>query len=309
MRSCSTPFVCGDSIARAATSPELAAPMTFAGRIRRRALRQGLLLRRRYERHAVPDMPTSPGENVSRFCAEPFRRIAGRADRASGPTPASAACSHDDADRFVLMPSSPAKPIVAQAFADLDDPAERRELGTALFIDRPLGFFKQPAEVDATPLLSYVAFSETLAAARLREVGRLAAELDLAWSETPGKPGAIWGLGLDQIPESPRPAVSLADARKVAPDFRILRTTQSSAAAFWRCFDTRALPVADWPLVARTIVGPDKTRMTAIDAAGTVRLEFDVDPSLGYLLRGGVEVPRAGLVAENLRIPLSARVH
>ncbi|MGH7227207.1 MAG: hypothetical protein ACRELF_28660, partial [Gemmataceae bacterium] len=32
-------------------------------RIRRRALRQGWLLRRHYEGHAVPDLPTSPGEN------------------------------------------------------------------------------------------------------------------------------------------------------------------------------------------------------------------------------------------------------
>ena len=33
-------------------------------RIRRRALRQGWLPRRRYEGHAVPDLPTSPGENT-----------------------------------------------------------------------------------------------------------------------------------------------------------------------------------------------------------------------------------------------------
>src|SRR5262249_16067607 len=34
-----------------------------AKRLRRRALRQGWLLRRRYEDHPVPNLPTSPGEN------------------------------------------------------------------------------------------------------------------------------------------------------------------------------------------------------------------------------------------------------
>ena len=114
--------------------------------------------------------------------------------------------------------------------------------------------------------------------------------------------------------------MSLADAGKVAGDFRILRTTAASLAEFWRHFDVGDLPVRDWPLVARTIVGKHTTRLTAFDSAGTIRLEFDIDPAAGFLLHGGIEVPRAGLVvgavrdaegktvAENMRIPLR-RVH
>ena len=294
-------------VLRAAAAPELLADAD-AGRMRRRALRQGLLLRRRYEGHAVPDAPTSPGENA-RVLPEPFARVADEQ------------IEHPGRRRRLLFAQEPTarlvpaalKEAVAQSFADLEHPAERCELGMALFIDRALGFHKQPAEIDATPLLSYEAFSETLANGRLREVARLAAELGVAGpasSVTPGKPGAIWSLGLERIPESPRPAVSLADARKVAADFRFLRTTRGSAAAFWRCFDVADLPVADWPLVARTIVAPGETRMTAFDAAGVVRLEFDVDSSAGFMLRGGVEVPRAGLiVGENQRIRLAPRVH
>jgi hypothetical protein len=292
---------------RAATSPELLAAAN-AGRIRRRALRQGLLLRRRYEGHAVPDAPTSPGENV-RVLPASYARVADEQ------------IEHPGRRRRLLFAQEPTvelvpaalKETVAQSFADLEHPAERRELGMALFIDRPLGFYKQLAEVDATPLLSYEAYSETLANGRLREVARLAAELGVACptsSDPPDDSAAPWSLGLERIPQSPRPAVSLADARKVAADFRFLRTTRSSAAAFWRGFDASKLPFADWPLIARTIVAPGKTRMTAFDAAGVVQLEFDVDPSAGFLLRDGVEVPRAGLIAsENQRIPPAPRVH
>ena len=50
---------------------------------------------------------------------------------------------------------------VTRAFEDLVDPGEQRELGMALFIERPLGCFKETGEPDATPLLSYEAFSAT----------------------------------------------------------------------------------------------------------------------------------------------------
>src|SRR4029077_11042057 len=46
-------------------SPELfALEAGDRGRLRRRALRQGWMLRRHYEGHLVPDAPTSPGENA-----------------------------------------------------------------------------------------------------------------------------------------------------------------------------------------------------------------------------------------------------
>ena len=42
----------------------------------------------------------------------------------------------------------------------------------AVFLDRPLGVVKQPGEVDRTPLLSYDAFSRSIAARRLAQAER-----------------------------------------------------------------------------------------------------------------------------------------
>ena len=272
-----------------------------AGRKIRRALRHGLLLRRRYEEHAVPDEPTSPGENI-RVLPEPHRRVP---DEQIESTNRRRRRLFADMRTVDLVPET-LRPLVAQAMEDLADPLERRELGLALFIDRPLGFFQQPAEPDATPLLSYLAYSETIAGARLREIDRLANELNISekWSETPGKHGPIWtptefALDLARIPDSRRPAVSLADARRVAADFRILRTTWSSAIdywGFWLWFKVGKLPFRDWPLVARVLVESGETRMIAFDASGQARLEFDLDSSAGFLLRSSVELPRAGLI-------------
>jgi len=51
---------------------------------------------------------------------------------------------------------------------DLQEPEELQELGTAVFLDRPLGALKHPGEPDCTPLLSYQAFSRFIARTRLR---------------------------------------------------------------------------------------------------------------------------------------------
>ena len=55
------------------------AEVTAAKRLRRRALRQAWILRRQYTGHAVPDLPTSPGENARRAA----RRDASRRRRAT----------------------------------------------------------------------------------------------------------------------------------------------------------------------------------------------------------------------------------
>ena len=59
--------------------------------------------------------------------------------------------------------------VFARSFHDLDHTAEARELGMAVFLDRPLGVAKQRGEVDRTPLLSYDAFSRSIAARRLAQ--------------------------------------------------------------------------------------------------------------------------------------------
>ena len=57
--------------------------------------------------------------------------------------------------------------FLRQSVRDLWQPEELAELGTALFLDRPFGVGKAPAEPDATLLLSYEAFSPSLAERRL----------------------------------------------------------------------------------------------------------------------------------------------
>ena len=270
--------------------------------------RQGILFRRRYEGHAVPDMPTSPGENDrvlpaphTRLSEEQIEQPARRRRRLFAEAPT-----------IDLIPPS-LLPLVAQSLRDLDDPRERREAGTALFIDRPLGFHKLPAEVDGTPLLSYVAFSRNLAIAGLRQLAGLAATLGLdvlVPQETEGHAG----LSVDQVPESRRPAVSLADARRVSSDFRILRTTSSSADWFWRAtVDWLPVPLEilnredqdistdAMSLIVRTRTDDGGSQITAYDAAGRLRLEFEADVSEGYRMNLGVEVPRAGIVFSTIR--------
>ena len=47
-----------------------------------------------------------------------------------------------------------------------------RELGVAIFIDRPLGGLKAPGEPDLSPLLAHEAFSRSLAERALGELAR-----------------------------------------------------------------------------------------------------------------------------------------
>ena len=49
--------------------------------------------------------------------------------------------------------------VLRQSIEDLRRPDELRELGIALFLDRPLSSAKKPGEPDATPLAASVAFS------------------------------------------------------------------------------------------------------------------------------------------------------
>lgn len=213
------------------------------GRRRRRGLRMGCLLRHHYEGHAVPDQPTSPGENA-RVLPSPFRRVP--EDQIEHTRLRSRQLFVEQPLRNLVGPEQRA--ILNQAWADLVDAPEARELGIALFLDRPLGFFKAPAEVDQTPLLSYEAFSRRIATQRLHALRRLAQELNLDMAEATWQSAAtcigqpIVGVGQSQIPESTRPAVSLADASRVSDDFIFMRTMRSSARRFWEAFPEVNLP-------------------------------------------------------------------
>ena len=61
--------------------------------------------------------------------------------------------------------------ILRECGKDLKKPAELRELGIGLFIERPLGFAKAPGETDLSPLLAHEAYSQSLAERALTDLG------------------------------------------------------------------------------------------------------------------------------------------
>jgi hypothetical protein len=262
-------------------------------RLRRRALRQGWLLRRRYEGHAVPDLPTSPGENMRvlppshpRVPEEQLTQPAHRIRRLYASDP-------------LTMPAE----LLRQSFVDLEHPEEWCEMGLAIFLDRPFGIGKAPAEPDATLLLSAEAFSASIARERLHALARdlgitlndAALQRLLAAPEVPGLP-------LDAIGGAIRPGtVSLSDARRAASDFVFLRTTPGSARAFWAQYDitplARRIRLDDLQngadvLLARSLRGPG---VVIYDADLRPRLEVEVVTEGGFVNRAGQEYSRGGL--------------
>jgi hypothetical protein len=273
--------------------PELFTAEDERGRLRRRALRQGWLLRQHYEGLLVPDAPTSPGENA-RLLPAPHRRVPDeqilqvmkRTRRLY------------DADPLPRHVGEAARQVLAQSFKDLRHPEELRELGTAVFIDRPLGVFKSPAAPDQTPLLSYEAFSKTVAARRLTELARLdSGGLPADEVETLRKTLealTVPGLPLSAVGEEVRPVVSLADARKVSDDFVLLRTLprglRELLAHYPSLYEVRPL------LVFRGVPRPGESALLAVyDAELRKRMELEIDARQGYVTRGGVELPAGGL--------------
>lgn len=274
-------------------------------RMRRRALRQACLVRSIYEGHRVPDAPTSIGENArvlpagfSRVPEEQILQAARRSRRLFEGRPLAELLS--EMGRRVLM----------QSCEDLRNPAEARELGMAVFLDRPMGVFKEPGEVDRTPLVSYEVFSQLLAAKRLAQA-KAGGWIDVeAHGQALGvlNEMPLEGRPLSQIAVRERPGVvSLADAAKAAPDFRILRTTRSSLDALLSHFDLSeleriALDCADWLLNDRHVLlvshcPVDRTSagstLRCYDHQGRLRMElgFETTPERGvqYRERGGVE--------------------
>jgi hypothetical protein len=270
----------------------------------RRALRQGWLLRRHYEGHAVPDAPTSPGENA-RVLPPPHRRVPeeqitqpGKRTRrlyANDPLPA----YFGEQGRRVLR----------QSVQDLRHPEELRELGTAVFIDRPLGVFKSATAPDQTVLLSYEAFSRSIA---LRRLQQLAGDESVGLDATDAAQYrdalehlAIPGLSLDAVGRETRSVVSLADARKVADDFVLLRTLPTGLREFlrqyegdirflWGRFDPEYLTSGEPVLVVRG-VSSGRTVLAVYDGQFRQRLELAINGREGYTSRGGIESPRGGL--------------
>ncbi len=205
----------------------------------RRAVRSGALLRKHYEGLRVPDAPTSMGENT-RVLPPPFTRV-----------PEEQITEHGKRRR-VLFADDPTdglfsqrtQPVLKQIFHELNDERELQELGTALFLDRPLGALKLPGEVDRTPLVSYVAFSRSIASRRLATATSAGwfddnrhrvLRSQLATLAPAGLPAAE-----SQCVERPG-VVSLADANKAADDFVILRSTRGSLAELLNLYNWQPL--------------------------------------------------------------------
>ena len=272
-------------------------------RLRRRALRQGWLLRRRYEGHPVPEAPTSPGENA-RVLPPSYPRLAEeeilRPDKRR----------HRLFENDELEPHwhEQAESVLRQSIRNLDHPEELQELGMALFLDRPLGGSKNPGEPDQTPLLSYEAFSRSVAEGRLhflaQRSGLLAPD---EWATLREKLRDLKIEGISPPPgeRAARPgSVSISDALKASPDFVILRTTKKSASDLSTCFQFEVLAAQlsldQWPqglLVVREAgESPSFGDLLAIyDSTRAKRLELSIDSSQGYQSRAGLQLPRAGL--------------
>jgi hypothetical protein len=269
-------------------------------RLRRRALRQGWVLRRLYEGHAVPDAPTSPGEHARvlpsqcpRVPEEQLLQMAKRTRRlfADDPLP-----RHLGEHGEIVLKAS---------VADLGHEDELRELGLALYLDRPFGETKARAEPDATLLLASEALSRSIAASRLSALNRegLVAESDRAtFSARLGDPEFARGLPLEAIGEPRRPGtVALTDARMAAADFVFLRTVPAGVRALLKMFDFGPLATRfdlGWlmggkpVLVARV---PDGN-VAVYDEFFRRRLELAITTE-GFASRSGIEYPSGGLLA------------
>jgi hypothetical protein len=273
----------------------------------RRPLRQACLLRRHYEGHLVPDAPTSPGENARvlpashpRVPEEQLTQTLRRRRQLFADDPLSNFLT-DDGVRNVF----------AQSVRELEHPAERRELGLGLFIDRPLGYAKQVGEPDLTPILAHEAFSPSIARRRWGELKKLCAELALDVDAS--KLDALFdssvclaGLPHAELADCPRPVAALADVRKVADDFVILRTKPVGLSQMLRQLDL--VPMlrnryridfgneSQSPrLCVQAFDGARQPVLALFDEQLRRRIELRVDVSQGYVTRAGVELPKGGL--------------
>ncbi|MBI3406953.1 MAG: hypothetical protein HY040_01170 [Planctomycetes bacterium] len=198
-------------------------------RQRRTALRQACLLRRYYEGLLVPDAPTSPGENARvlppphvRVPEEQLSNVLKRTKRlyAGDPLPTK------------LGPA--ARRALRQSILDMLTSASWKEMGMAIFIDRPLGWDLPPGEPDQTPLFSHVAFSPAIARRRYKELMTLAAELKMdidpatrrSLDQLFAGDLCVPGLTIEEVADPPKPCVSLADAKNVSADFVVLDPTK-----------------------------------------------------------------------------------
>ena len=270
----------------------------------------------------MPDTPTSPGENARvlpasqpRVPEEQLTQTMRRRRQLFADVP------------FASLLSPQAIFVLAQSVADLEHLDERVEMGLGLFIDRPLGYAKQVGEPDLTPILAHEAFSPSIARRRWGELKRMCAELGIDFDAS--RLDALfesgdWPPGLPHadVAECPRPTAALADVRKVAADFVILRTKPVGLGQMIGNFNLMRTLCEHYRIDFGNNSQTPRLCVQAYDDARQPvlalydehlrrRVELRVDASQGYVRRGGVELPRAGLcvvaVWEDTEHPLMLR--
>lgn len=280
-------------------------------RLRRLGLLRGSMFRKQFELLAVPDEPTSPGENLrvlpAPFAQVPEKQLTDVHERSRR------LFENDPTDELFTATT---RRLLEQSIADLEQPTAQRELGMAVFLDRPLGTLKRPAEMDRTPLLSYEAFSSEIARQRwelLQEWGWL--QRDIAMS--PASLEADRGVSASDLPGRERPGVvSLEDARRVASDFRFLRTTTSSLQTLYNQYDLEPLcqrfpKTAAWLLAASDVLlirSASKVEgavtLVGYDRSMQPRIELSFGPPqsgrLTYVPFGTVEYLADGMTVSRL---------
>jgi hypothetical protein len=276
-------------------------PHESSRRLRRRAMRQACLLRGYYEGQAVPDAPTSPGENA-RILPPPYVRVPDeqlvnllrRSKQLYAGEP------------LAVLLSAGARTVFRESILDLANPREWRELGMAVFIDRPFGWGKAVGEPDLTPLLAHEAFSPSIARRRAVELERLVLELKVEsvdWKTLKQhEHDEVRGLAAAQLAEPDRPVVSLADARRIADDFVIVRTLRHGVEELSEALDFTPLhAMTSFPdvranvLVARLPSADNGTVLAWFDGEVRKRLEMSTDLSQGFVIEAGREMPAAGM--------------
>lgn len=262
-----------------------------SGKMRRRALRQGYLLRRRYEGHPVPETPTSPGERARVYPSELPRASE---EQILQPSRRKELLYRGDLLQDRL--NSALRDAVLASFADLAEQRERQELGAAVFLDRPFGGGKLPVEPDGTPLIASLAYSRFVALSRLRLLGRDLGQSDdvlAPWVTQLSLPG--WPLEAIGLPTR-QGTVSLSDAGRASADFVFLHTMPASRQRVHSCFDWSGLNFSfadrSWLLVQASrgpglqIVEPQTK---------TILMEIEPLLAIGYTSHRGLELPTAGL--------------
>ena len=176
-----------------------------------------------------------------------------------------------------------ARAALQQSILDLHHPPELRELGMAVFLDRPLGVFKQPGERDQTLLLSYEAFSRSIAVDRLRFL-----TVSLGLVEERAYQALLQNLEVELVV----PGVAL-------PAGPVPGTTRRAVQDFLRQYDLSPLArrcSLDYLAVAALILrGSSPGQLTIYDDRLRKRLELEMNFREGYAVRRGVEYLRAGL--------------